>query len=137
MLDYIDAVKDLIDLLNAVKSNDTKKFYPTVGICSQVYLLVPLRDAFRAWPKYSGDVIYPVSVNYNKTGSCTAYREYHEAKNTGTMWVGEYGKLRIELLEFLIQYYIGILREHYEATGEKVIVDFLDVIDIVYLSKDV
>ena len=50
------------------------------------------------WPKFSGSIRYPVPSPNGRPPS----EEYYWAQG-GTMWEGEYGKLRLELLDFLIE----------------------------------
>lgn len=52
-----------------------------------------------AWPKYSGNLEYPIGT----PEQCSAlYERTREITGTENMWVGEYGKLRIEFLDFCI-----------------------------------
>jgi hypothetical protein len=53
-----------------------------------------LRRLFRLWPKYSGDIVYPVPGGHEAFWSAVRYE---------TTWSGEYGKLRKELLNFMIK----------------------------------
>lgn len=56
-----------------------------------------LRGAlFEAWPKFSGSIVYPVPGCGGRSGSWA----YNYA---GDVWVGEYGDLRWELLDFMIE----------------------------------
>lgn len=60
---------------------------------SNDYLL--LYDTFEKWPKFSGNIHYPVpAVTYDHPQT-----EYNRA---GNMWEGAYGDLRKELLQFCI-----------------------------------
>ena len=77
--------------------------FKTLGICGEfdyyylgdaTYGRFELRRLFRLWPKYSVDIVYPVP------GGHVAYRS---AAGTKFMWSGEYGKLRKELLNFMIE----------------------------------
>ena len=56
-----------------------------------------LKKAFYSWPKFSGDVGYPISDPYNEM---LAQRAYHYLPK----WVGEYGELRFELLDHIINF---------------------------------
>lgn len=52
-----------------------------------------------AWPKYSGNVEYPIGT----PEQCIAlYQCTRALTGTENMWVGEYGKRRIEFLDFCI-----------------------------------
>lgn len=55
-----------------------------------------LSSLFRKWPKYSGHESYPVP---SATKGKTAKQNYWMR---GSKWDGEYGELRFELLEFMI-----------------------------------
>ena len=77
------------------------------GICLRVLANMPsqflefegiLREAFMAWPKFSGDIDYPVP---STTKGVSAKEMYLCTPNK---WEGEYGQLRFELLEFCIGY---------------------------------
>ena len=82
--------------------------HPTAGICyalsrsyeyqiashdTGLYMKAALRAAMMSWPKYSGDFIYPIP------GGGMAY-DNHRAKWDRTT---EYGRLRWELLDWIIQ----------------------------------
>lgn len=71
------------------------------GICTQLGEAGdPRRRAFSAlataWPKHSGDSEYPVPA---PDGVESPAYVYH---TQGDMWVGKYGDLRMELLDFVI-----------------------------------
>lgn len=65
------------------------------GLSINSLINLTFKPYFEKWPKFSGDEEYPVP---NPIGGCPR-RIYWD---TGSMWVGEYGRLRIELLDFLI-----------------------------------
>lgn len=52
----------------------------------------------KTWPKYSGDLYYPIP---SLTKRATPYRDYNLSK--GQRWTGEYLKLRLELIDFVIE----------------------------------
>lgn len=56
-----------------------------------------LEEAFRAWPKFSGNADYPVPSPEHGLSNEGAYLFLN-------LWDGEYGKLRLELLDFCIEY---------------------------------
>lgn len=56
---------------------------------------ITFKPYFEKWPKFSGEEEFPVP---NPMGGCPR----HTYWNTSSMWTGEYGRLRIELLDFLI-----------------------------------
>ena len=51
--------------------------------------------AFCTWPKFSGDANFPINDPYNRD---PAYRAY----GCLPKWIGEYGALRFELLDHVI-----------------------------------
>lgn len=82
---------------------------PSVGICYNLFydsLGNPVRfpdgtsrhlaDLCEKWPKYSGARAYPVPGLANPS----PFGEYAGHTNK---WVGEYGALRMELLDYLIE----------------------------------
>lgn len=86
---------------------------PRFGICFNVGVIVKglteirtlddiveerclMHIIFKEWEHYSGVLAYPVK-GVNGEDSETAY------ENTNNMWVGEYGQLRIELLDHMIE----------------------------------
>ena len=56
-----------------------------------------LRQAFRTWPKFSGDVDYPINDPHGIETPYNVYARNHK-------WIGEYGALRFELLEHVIDF---------------------------------
>ena len=77
--------------------------FKTLGICSEfdcyylgdaTYGRFELRRLFRLWSKYSGDIVYPVPGGHEAFWSAVKYK---------ATWSGEYGKLRKELLNFMIK----------------------------------
>jgi hypothetical protein len=76
----------------AVFNNATNKTY------RRSYAIVQkLQDHFYNWPKFSGTRTYPVPSTY---ADVSAGSKYHKVSN---MYIGEYGKLRIELIDYLIK----------------------------------
>lgn len=97
-------------LLEALYSIKAEPGYRTCGICDNVECLLDeldedderkvnriLRDLFVSWPKFSGDIIYPIKAPGYQTGEASYLSEENHNK-----WEGEYGNLRKELLDFLI-----------------------------------
>lgn len=71
-----------------------------VGICGNIGTVSGgdeehLAVLFRSWPKFSGNVVYPVPGVDRMTPSA-AWARIHD------VWVGEYGALRRELLDHCI-----------------------------------
>ena len=56
-----------------------------------------LKQAFYTWPKFSGDVNFPINDPYNRVSAYSAYDQLPK-------WVGEYGALRFELLDHVIDF---------------------------------
>ena len=56
-----------------------------------------LKRAFRTWPKFSGNADFPIN---DPTGIETAYNVYDQLPK----WIGEYGALRFELLDHIIDF---------------------------------
>lgn len=59
-----------------------------------------LKPLFKRWPKYSGFEIYPVP---SPDSARTSFEMFYYAQDKDALWEGEYGALRMELLDFLIQ----------------------------------
>lgn len=62
-----------------------------------------LMDIAKKWPKYSGNPHYPVPFPNSISEKNATEQAEHAYELTDSLWVGEYGKLRRELLNFLIQ----------------------------------
>lgn len=98
----------LHDALVVIKNNpDQRKDRAYNAICGNLKLLgvdvydsKEFDDLVRSWPKFSGNTSFPVPpVNPGET----AETEFWNAFNRETMWQGEYGALRMELLDYLIE----------------------------------
>ncbi len=91
---------------------------PDNGLCNTVYnlarylyherdtnsILGEFRKLCTSWPKYSGNYWYPVpcpeeEMYVGVDARSNASRYYNYCHN---MWEGEYGKLRMQMLEFCI-----------------------------------
>ena len=80
------------------------------GICYNLFLdhcsgeLEALNELFTLWPKFSGNVGYPIYSGSLRHAS--AKNEYIFYQRRSSLWdeKTEYGKLRIELLQFCIDY---------------------------------
>lgn len=76
--------------------------FKTLGICGEFNLRYDgcgnireeFRRLFRLWPRCSGDTVYPVPGGHEAFWFAIRY---------GSMWSGKYGKLRKELLNFMIE----------------------------------
>ena len=62
-----------------------------------VYPWRTLKHAFRTWPKFSGDVDFPINDPDNEVSANRAYCYLPK-------WTGEYGALRFELLDHVIDF---------------------------------
>lgn len=108
-------VSRLLDALLHVKStvpmlqSGTTDLHPH-GICFQISGKVLPRGLYQKsnlalfgaiatlWPKYSGNHMHPVPSTLD---GCSPVDLYYNVENC---WVGEYGALRIELLDWCIEY---------------------------------
>lgn len=97
-------MKKVYEALQEVDTN-----YPSPAICLQVKRLtlnnpiwiVNRVQAFKAWPKFSGNKVFPVPYKvFGAVNNCP-----EEAYYTREKWTGRYGRDRRELLEHLIQYF--------------------------------
>ena len=74
----------------------------------EIDLYMWVQQVAQKWPKWSGDITYPVPVPVPanmglaelKAGVHTPMDAYHYFHN---VWEGAYGELRMELLDFLIE----------------------------------
>jgi hypothetical protein len=111
-MDY--AIMNVLDRAKALRA-EPKGLY---GLCQTLRLnqldeeLV--QDIFKTWPKFTGDLTYPVPCPGGHTvvdgvvvdgevvlGAKAAKAAYDAARD---MYSGEYGALRIELLDHLIEF---------------------------------
>ena len=72
-----------------------KPKHPRNGLCTNIYLttsvsggIIIVQELSPSWKHYSGNETYPIDG-----GTCA----YNIAKNSGTLWIGEDGKLRRSL----------------------------------------
>lgn len=96
----------LLDALQHLQLNGA--VYETSGICWNTHQVFEqedtclrfdeekLKQVFVKWPKFSGDIEYPVP---SSTDGCTPREQYDFTDN---VWEGDYGDLRKELLQFCI-----------------------------------
>lgn len=66
----------------------------------QHYLKNELIKCFKQWRYFSGDCTYPVPSTQMFMSHKGAYAMAH---TEGTLWLGKYGELRADLLEFIIR----------------------------------
>lgn len=119
----MNKVKLLNGLTNILEKVNSEDFYSDMGICGLLeYELDPELDNnriwqvinrvlvpyFISWPQYSGHKCYPVP-------STSIYMNREEAFYlTENLWEGEYGALRIDLLNHIIE---QVRKEMYQEAG--------------------
>lgn len=72
-----------------------------VDIISDLYLEL-FRDVSKLWDYYSGSYNYPVPSSRDMPDNVSPRGYFWSRHNENTLWEGEYGELRKELLEFCI-----------------------------------
>lgn len=97
----------LLEKLQELHTNGPAPYYH--GIYTQVNGITHLERGYmlylmRQWPERSGHIDWPVPASQADKSPEAAYHKYMES-NTKQMWDRntEYGKLRWELLEWLIE----------------------------------
>ena len=108
-MNYNEYLQLMLDAALDIKAGNFDKRY---GICTNLSDKVDnqveeseerydsgqiLKQAFYTWPKFSGDVGYPINDPYNEVSA-------HRAYGYLPKWVGEYGALRFELLDHIINF---------------------------------
>jgi len=107
-----------LEALVAIKGGEVT--YTGTGICGNADTLLSLccNDetpfdvytllgvACQAWSKHSGSYLWPVPSPNDKEDPMDAY-EY-----SNNLWTGEYGQLRYELLDFLIEELTKAVKEY-------------------------
>jgi len=99
----------ILEALNGIRASVRSGCVPNKGICFMLenvpargrVVQVRTRAAYDTWAPYSGNPVFPVP----------AVREPDECReflNTIDKWGGEYGALRISLLDHLIQHFEDI-----------------------------
>ena len=105
---YSEYLQLMLDAALDIKAGNFDKGY---GICSNLSNKVNnqveeserydswqiLKQAFYTWPKFSGDVNFPINDPYNRGPAYSAYGYLPK-------WTGEYGALRFELLDHVIDF---------------------------------
>lgn len=108
MTHSVAALEELVLRLERVREERPA----SLGICAALIYMHPWTGTghasvwhgtkhalFRKWPLFSGSVTCPVPSG----GS--PYDAFFRAADAGTMWEGEYGALRLDLLDSLIAEY--------------------------------
>ena len=99
--EHLSAVLEALIKVKGVEIEDVQ-----FGICANTRYIVDdgsyvaynvIEYLSPKWPKYSGDIAYPVP---SPNGKETPMYAYNYSDN---LWTGEYGQLRYELLDFLIE----------------------------------
>lgn len=103
------------EALKALRKNQK---FPSLGIChnveftmngdSYIFYDVPnaLREAFKEWPNFSGNLGFPIPDTRNNT-TLDAVSMYFYAAEQNSVWSKRtaYGRLRYDLLEHCIKYF--------------------------------
>ena len=104
-------VQEVADVLHLMAHTPFSKLEQGTGICGNILRMSTSEahrvfryyclEAYQKWPKYSGDMNYPINGEDNQA----PFEAYHKASRRGAMWTGEYGNLRCELLVHLCTYF--------------------------------
>lgn len=103
LITFLEGLKDLIDSGHSEVQSICLYLREVHGasISVEAKYLDPL---FKSWPKFSGDDSYPVPDPYKGSYSnCTPKEIFWRHFKNRTLWFGEYGKLRYELLVYIIE----------------------------------
>jgi hypothetical protein len=97
-------LEETIGTLVRLKENDTPS-QKTQGICGSVRsgaCRKILALAFQNWPKFSGDITYPIRVEHANS----QLNAYYNAERENSLWDKDtvYGRNRWELLDFVIEF---------------------------------
>ena len=107
-MNYNEYLQLMLDAALDIKAGNFDKEY---GICANLGDKVDsqveesehydswqiLKQAFYTWPKFSGDADFPINDPYNRDPARRAY-------DYSPKWIGEYGALRFELLDHVINF---------------------------------
>ena len=95
----LDAALDIkegnFDEAYGICTNLSNKVNSQVELSARYDSCQILKQAFQTWPKFGGDIQFPINDPYNKVSA-------HRAYGTLPKWTGEYGALRFELLDHVI-----------------------------------
>lgn len=104
-------VQDVADVLHRIAHTPYSKLEHGTGICGNILRISSEQhlkvfqyyciEAYQKWPKYSEDMHYPI----NGDAAEPPFSVFHRAKENKSMWVGDYGRLRCELLVHLCTYF--------------------------------
>ena len=107
-MNYNEHLQLMLDAALDIKAGNFNKGY---GICKNLSNKVNsqveeseyydswqiLKQAFYTWPKFSGDADYPINDPHGIETPYNVYAQNHK-------WIGEYGALRFELLDHVIDF---------------------------------
>ena len=106
-MNYSEYLQLMLDAALDIKAGNFDKEFGICGnLSDKVYDEVPeecydprqiLKQAFYSWPKFSDDRFFPIN---DPKGIETVSNAY----NYLPKWTGEYGKLRFELLDHIINF---------------------------------
>lgn len=117
-MDDLQLKKDVLQALIYIKDGGAEDL--GAGICDNVVEFLGddysidstdkvFKPLFPWWDRYSGDCRYPVPSTNDEL---TPKGMFGHATDLGELWTGEYGDLRMELLDFLIEQLTLEVGEH-------------------------
>ena len=99
---------DIVLALKAIKDSPN----PNYGICDQIRRIIGRRKFEKhsyilsmywvKWKHYSGDIFYPVPGPHPGLSAFDSFSLASTGEGSWRFWGGPYGKLRLDLLNFLI-----------------------------------
>lgn len=119
----VDALRHLLKFPNLIRTN--------LGICDNVCLIhfdtqsdyaaihTAMKYLFRKWPKFSGNIGYPIPVPEDNSAENAEYVYYNSVVRR-YMWnkYNSYGALRYELVHFMIETGEQLLKENKEVDSK-------------------
>ena len=96
-LQNLDKYDSICFMLQDLHNQQFNTRYGSSGLPDYVEELVA------EWPGYSGFPPYPIRPAPYISAFVDVRDDFWAARRTKTLWVGEYGALRMELLDWLIQ----------------------------------
>ncbi len=99
-------LNNIIDTLEDLIENGPNEEYKRTGLCAYLVFSCKcpsyhldgwLKEQFKEWPEFSGDIVYPVPSIF---GPCNAYNLSYKMNR---MYKGFYGRKRIRLAKFLLE----------------------------------
>jgi hypothetical protein len=86
-------------LQREAKTEQWKRFNPYYGICCNINSFKKLRKLFPCYPRFSGDVSFPIRSLVKNI----APADWYCWSNPGNRYVGRHGRQRMHLLSWLIK----------------------------------